>query len=151
MLLRANVGPSHFWRHWVWDSLVYFLKRAINDWFCNKVVVSTNLSVKSFQIFLKIDTYSDLIKAATPNSNIYSPHSYSFNCIIQKKLGVRILNSLLLTIPAHSYFWPKSEEHNVTCAIYRRPVRTSKNTLVRMCEIDQERGIQSWVAISALF
>ena len=48
-------------------------------------------------------------------------------------------------VPAHRYLLPKWAEYDVT------PIFTAlkKNPLVRMREIDQERGMQSLVVISA--
>ena len=54
-----------------------------------------------------------------------------------------------MTIPALSYFLPKSGEHDVTLMLFTADLSEPwKVHLVRMCKIDAGRGMQSLVAIS---
>ena len=53
------------------------------------------------------------------------------------------------TIPAHPYFLPKTGEHDVTMTSFTADLwKPWKIPLVSVCEIDEERGMQSSVAIS---
>ena len=54
-------------------------------------------------------------------------------------------------IQAHPYFRSKTEEHDVTLnVIYRQPIKALKTPLVRVCETDEARGMQSLLAISPI-
>ena len=56
----------------------------------------------------------------------------------------------MTTIPAHPYFLLKTGEHDVTLTSFMADLsKPSSILLVRMCEMDEERGMQSLMAISS--